>query len=184
MAFVSPGNRQGSWVFRIVDGRPPQLGTALEQLKAAQLWVLLWAAIVTLGACLIFRAIAPPELRSWPATASLAFLAVALCLLLTDAFFLNVKTIAFSGDTAREQPNLALTLLKYFTFFPVIVWLPVASEPWIEGSVPHFILAAAAVAAAHLGLRTLHRRIVQEHCNMPGLEDGEDDFPMKLGLRY
>jgi hypothetical protein len=30
----------------------------------------------------------------------------------------------------------------------------------------------------------LHRRIIQEHCNLPGLEEDEEDFPMKLGLRY
>ena len=48
----------------------------------------------------------------------------------------------------------------------------------------HFLLAAAAIVVAHLLLRKLHRRIIQEHCNMPALEDDEDDFPMKLGLRY
>jgi len=184
MAFVSPGNRQGSWVFRIVHGRPPQLSTAMQQLQAAKLWVLLWAAIATTSAGLVFRSFAPPELCTWPATASLLLVAASLCLLLTDGFFLNVKTIAFSGDTGREQSNLALALLKYYTFFPVVVWVPVVAEPWLERSVLHFILAAFAVAAAHLGLRTVHRRIVQEHCDMPGLEDGEDDFPMKLGLRY
>jgi len=184
MAFVSPGNRQGSWVFRIVDGRPAQLDTALEQLKAAELWVLLWAAIVSLGACAAFRVIAPAELRSWPATASLVFLAASLCLLLTDAFFLNVKTVAFSGDTAREQPNLAMALLKYYMFFPVVVWVPVAWQPWLAAGFLHFGLGVFAVAAAHLGFRALHRRAIQEHCAMPGLEDGEDDFPMKLGLRY
>jgi hypothetical protein len=35
-----------------------------------------------------------------------------------------------------------------------------------------------------LALQRWHRRIIAEHCNMPGLEDDEDDFPMKLGLRY
>jgi hypothetical protein len=25
---------------------------------------------------------------------------------------------------------------------------------------------------------------IQEHCNMVELEDGEDEFPMKLCLRY
>jgi hypothetical protein len=107
-----------------------------------------------------------------------------MCLLLTDILFLNVKTVAFTGEPAREQSNLALTVLKYFTFFPIIVWFPVAVEPWIETSIKHFLLAAAAILAAHLALEKLHRRIIQEHCNMPALEDDEDDFPMKLGLRY
>jgi hypothetical protein len=184
MAFVSPGNRQGSWVFRIVHGRPPYFNAAMPQLLAAKLWALLWAAVVTFGACLVSRVFAPAELLTWPATASLSLIAAGLCLLLTDAFFLNVKTVAFSGEPSREESNLALTVLKYFTFFPIVVWLPVVSEPWIEASIQHFVLAAAAIAGSHLTLRAIHRRIIREHCNLPGLEDDEEDFPMKLGLRY
>jgi len=96
----------------------------------------------------------------------------------------STQTVAFTGEPAREQSNLALTLLKYLTFLPIVVWIPVAAEPWIEKSVQHFGLAAAGIVAAHLLLRKLHRLVIEEHCNMPGLEDDEDDFPMKLGLRY
>jgi len=184
MAFVSPGNRQGSWAFRIVHGRPPEFDTAMYQLRAAKLWALLWAAIATFGALLVFRSIAPWELLTWPATASLSLIATGLCLLLTDLLFLNVKTVAFTGEPAREQPNLALTLLKFFTFLPIFVWLPIATEPWVEKSIPHFVVALAVIALAHFGLNILHGRIIREHCNMPGLEDDEEDFPMKLGLRY
>lgn len=184
MAFVSPGNRQGSWVFRIVHGRPPVLSTALHLLQAAKTWVLRWAVLITVAISLALHAIAPPELRTWPATASLLLVAAANCLLLTDILFLKVSAVAFTGEPAREQSNLALTLLKYFTFLPIIVWIPVASEPWIEAGALHFAIAAASVTAAHFALRSLHRRFVREHCLMPGLEDDEDDFPMKLGLRY
>jgi hypothetical protein len=184
MAFVSPGNQQGSWVFRIIHGRPPHLTAAMNQFLAARLWVLLWAAIITFGACLAFHTIAPPELRTWPASASMLLIAAGMCLLLTDLLFINVKIVAFTGEAARGQPNLAMTVLKYFTFFPIVVWFPVASEPWIEASVPHFVLAAAAIVAAHLTIHRIHRTIIEEHCNMPGLEDDEEDFPMKLGLRY
>jgi hypothetical protein len=62
--------------------------------------------------------------------------------------------------------------------------LPVSVEPWIETGVIHFFLAAFAIGAAYLALRLKHRGIIQEHCNMVELEDGEDEFPMKLGLRY
>jgi hypothetical protein len=184
MAFVSPGNRQGSWVFRIVHGRPPKIETALKQSRAAQLWVLLWALAAMGALCVAWRTFAPAELLTLRDTASLMLLGCGLCLLLTDAVLLDVKTIPFSGDTAREEPNLALTVLKYFTFFPLIAWLPVVSEPWIESRAWHFAVAAAAVVVAHLALRRANRNVLQEHCNMPGLEDGEDDFPMKLGLRY
>ena len=51
-------------------------------------------------------------------------------------------------------------------------------------SVAHMIWSVLMVAALHLLLRRSHRAIVRQHCNMPELEDGEEDFPMKLGLRY
>jgi len=184
MAFVSPGNRQGSWVFQIVHGRPPALATALQLLNAAKLWVLLWAGLITFGALLVFRAFAPAELRTWPAAASAVLIAAGICLLLTDAMFLTVKTVAFTGEPAREPSNLAMTVLKYFTFLPLIVGLPVFFEPWIEKSAAHFGMAAAFIVLAHLAFERMHRRVVREHCAMRPLEDGEDDFPMKLGLRY
>jgi hypothetical protein len=184
MAFVSPGNRQGSWIFRFVHGRPPLLGTAMQQLHAARLWALIWATIATVSSCLLFRFLAPAELRTWPATASLLLIAAGMCVLLTDLFFLTVKMVAFSGEKEREQHNLAMTLLKYFTFFPVVVWIPIAAEQWIERSVWHFLLAVVIIAGSHLALRAIHRQIIREHCNMPCLEDDEEDFPMKLGLRY
>jgi hypothetical protein len=184
MAFVSPGNRQGSWAFRIAHGRPPCLNTLTHQLDAAQLWAFLCSLLVTLATCAIFRIAAPAEFGTAPATRSVLLLAAALCLLLTDAFFLTVKTIAFTGEPAREQANLALTVLKYFTFFPLVIWIPVTFEPWIEASILHSLLAATVVVAAHLIFRKLRHRILEEHCSMPALEDDEDDFPMKLGLRY
>jgi hypothetical protein len=184
MAFVSPGNRQGSWAFRIVHGRPPCLNTLAQQLDAAQLWAFLCSLLVTLAACVIFRIVAPAELGTAGATRSVLLLAAALCLLLTDAFFLTVKTVAFTGEPAREQANLALTVLKYFTFFPLVIWIPVTFEPWIEASILHFLLATTVVVAAHFVFRKLRHRILEEHCNMPALEDDEEDFPMKLGLRY
>jgi hypothetical protein len=184
MAFVSPGNRQGGWVFRVVHGRPAPFDTAIEQLRAARLCALIWAVLATFGACLLFRVVAPEELRSWPATASLLPIAAGMCLLLSDIFFLNVRTVAFTGEQEREQHSLAMTLLKFFTFFPVVVWIPVALDPWIETGVGHFLITVAVIAGAHLALRAAHRRIVREHCNTPGLEDDEEDFPMKLGLRY
>jgi hypothetical protein len=184
MTFVSPGNQQGSWIFRIVHGRPPHRSTAMHQLIAAKIWVLLWTVIVTFGAWLAFRAIAPPQLLTGPATASLLLIAAGMCLLLTDLLFLTVKIVAFTGEPPREQSNLAVSVFKYFAFVPAAASLPVVAEPWIEASVQHFVRAAAAISIAHLALRILHRRIIQEHCNMAALEADEEDFPMKLGLRY
>jgi hypothetical protein len=184
MAFVSPGNQQGNWVFRSVHGRPAPFHTAMDQLLAAKTWALLWGVILSFGACVALRVIAPPELRGLRATTGQLLVAVGMSMLLTDIFFLNVKTVAFTGERPREQSNFAITVLKYIAFVPVVAWLPLISEPWIETSTEHFVLAAIAIAVIHLAFRSQHRAIIREHCDRPGLEDDEEDFPLKLGLRY
>jgi len=40
------------------------------------------------------------------------------------------------------------------------------------------------IAVAHLWLRWRYMDVVRMHCSQIELEEGEDDFPMKLGLRY
>lgn len=184
VAFVSPGNQQGSWVFRLVHGRPPHFHAAMEQLLAAKVWVLLWGLIITLSTCAAFRIFAPPQLLTLPATLSLLLIGAGMCVLVTDIFFLNVRIVPFTGEPTREQPNLAASLLKYLAFAPAVALFPLIAEPWIEMSTEHMVMAAVAITAGHLALRGRHRTIVWEHCNMPALEDGEEDFPMKLGLRY
>jgi len=184
MAFVSSGNQQGSWIFRIVHGRPPHVVAAIEQLRAAQIWVVLWAGAVASASGMALRIISPPELLTAPETISQIIVVGGLCLLLADLFFLNVTAVAFTGEPPRGQSNLAFTVLKYYTVFPVPAVLPIAAEPWIAMSVNHMFVAMCSIAVMHLLLRRRHRSIVRQHCNLPALEDGEEDFPMKLGLRY
>jgi hypothetical protein len=184
MTFTSPGNRQGSWVFRIVHGRPPVLVTAMEELQAARTWVLLWTLMSTFAALLAFQWIAPGELRSGESIAGRMVMAAGLCLLLTDLLFLNVKYVAFTGETGRDQPNLAFTVLKYFTFLPLVVTLPLAVSPWIEAGWKHALLAAVVIAGVHLLLERQHRIVITDHCGQVHLEDDEEEFPMRLGLRY
>lgn len=184
MAFVSPGNQQGRWIFRTIQGRPPHFICAMERSFGVEAWILLWAMTVTCGACLVFRAFAPPDLLTWPATASQLLIAVGMCLLLADCLFLHLTTIPFTGELARDQSNPAISVLKYIAFVPVVAWIPLISEPWIEYSMRNFAIAIGVTAAMHLLLRYRHRKIVREYCDLPGLEDDEEDFPMKLGLRY
>jgi hypothetical protein len=184
VAFASSGNQRGSWIFRTIHGEPPEFAPALERLLAAKIWVLLSAVVITFGALFLSRAIAPPELLGRPATAAQMLMAAAMCLLLTDVFFLTATTLAFTGASTREESSLAFTLLKFFTFFPVVASLPLACEPWIQQRPWHLAAAIAVVAAAHAGLRLRHRSAVRAHSNLPGIEEGEEDFPMRLGLRY
>ena len=183
-AFVSSGNQRGSWVLRIVHGSPPHFEAAIQQLLAAKVWVMLCGALVTLGAIAAFRLVAPAELLSRPATAAQLLVAAGMCVLLTDAFFLNVTIVPFTGEPAREQPNLAFTMLRYFTFFPLVTALSIASEYWIENSAQHFGIAAILIIVAHLWFRKRHRDVVRLHSSQIELEEGEEEFPLKLGLRY
>lgn len=184
IAFTSSGNRQGNWIFRIVHGRPPRFQTALEMFRAARVWALLWTAIVTLAAILVFRAIAPAELLAWPATAAQLLVGMGLCVVLTDAFFLSVTTIAFTGEPQPEPPNLALTVLKYFVFFPPVVTFAALAPVWIGHSAPRFAMIAAGLAAAHFGLQAWHRRIVTDYCRYVSSQEGEGTLPLDLGLRH
>ena len=183
-AFVSPGNQRASWVFRIVHGNPPAFTTALNRLQAAKSWTLAAALVLTLTAQLTSRLIAASELLTAASTTAQLLVAIALCLLLTDLFFLNVTTVPFTGACSSQEPNLAFTLLKYFTFFPLIVLFPISAEPWIEQKLWHFTVAVAIIVAAHIVLHYRHRAIVATDCNRLPLEEDEDDFPMRLGLRY
>ncbi len=182
-AFVSSGNQRGGWAFRIVHGRPAYFEAAMEELLAAKIWVVLSAMAITLAAMGALRMVAPTELLTWPATAAQWLVAIGMCVLLTDAFFLNVTIVPFTGEM-KEEGNLAFTLLRYFTFFPVVVWLSLTSQWWIERSGEHFGIAALSIVVAHLWFRKKHRDVVRLHSEQIELEEGEEDFPMRLGLRY
>lgn len=184
IAFTSSGNRQGNWIFRIVHGTPPQFRTALEMFRAARVWVLLCTAIVTLTAIIVFRAIAPAELLAWPATAAQLLVGMGLCVVLTDAFFLSVTTIAFTGEPQPEPPNLALIVLKYFVFFPPVVTFAALAPAWIGHSALHFAMVAAGLIAAHVGLHAWHRKTVREYCQYADSQDGESAPSFDLGLRH
>jgi hypothetical protein len=183
-AFVSSGNQRGSWLLRVVHGRPPHFDAAMGQLRAAEVWVMTCAAAVTLAAMGALWLVAPIELREGPAIAAQLLIAAGMCVLLTDAFFLNVMTVPFTGELPREQPNLALTLLKYFTFFPVVMGLSLITETWVETSGEHLGIAAISIVVAHLWFRKRHRDVVRLHSSQLELEEDEEDFPMRLGLRY
>ena len=182
-AFASSGNRQGSWALRIVHGQPPSFDAAIEQLTAAKVWVTICAAAVTLAAFGLLRLVAPPELLALRTTAAQLLVVMGLCLLLTDAFFLHVTSVPFTG-AGREQSNLAFTVLKYYTSFPFVMAACMGSQFLIERSGRNFGIAFALIVVLHLWLRKRHRDAVRLHCDQIELEDDEEEFPLRLGLKY
>jgi hypothetical protein len=183
-AFVSSGNQQGSWIYRFTHGRPAHFEAAMDELKSAKLWVLLCAVSITEAAVGVLRLVAPAELYSMQGTAAHLLVGAGMCVVLTDALFGNVMIVPFTGEPSREKPNLAFTLLLYFTFFPVVTGVSMISDRWIEEGWQNFGIAAIAIVVIHLWFRYRHREVVRIYSTQAELEDGEEDFPMRLGLRY
>jgi hypothetical protein len=178
-AFLSPADRRGSWIFRVILGRSGSM-----QLAAAKLWILPCVIFLTLGLIAVISLLAPPELLGWKSTLSQALVAIGLCLLLTDALLLKATSIPFTGEARAPATNLAFILLQYFGLFPPLVLFTLALEPWITASVWHVAAAVAIIVAAHLAMRRVHTRNAEYYANLIDLDDEEEEFPQRLGLRY
>jgi hypothetical protein len=109
---------------------------------------------------------------------------VGSCVLLTDAFFLNVKIIPFTGERAAEKTNLAIVLLKYVAAF--VPWVLVVGnlEPWIQASASHMVTAILAIGATHVAMQAMHRNVVSDHLSVPELDEDQHGLFQTLGLRY
>lgn len=185
--FLAPGNERGSWVLRIVHGNPPNFLAALDLLLAAKVWAALCTFLITAAVLSVLHIFAPAELSTPLSLAAQFLTAASLCLLLVDAAFARVTAVAFTGERPRDesiQTNLAGTILRLVSFFPIVMFLSVGVEYFIERSWQHFGIVAVLVTAIHLWLRHQHRDSVRIHSDQIPLEEGEDDFPLRLGLRY
>jgi hypothetical protein len=178
-AFVSPTDKRGSWIFRVILGRPD-----VEQLDATELWILPFAIVLTLGVVALVTAIAPAPLQGWRPVLSQALVGIGLALLLTDVLFLSVRSIPFTGGEKPSGTNLAFILLQYFGLFPPLVLLMVDLQPWLEASLWHVAGALGIIAWAHFAMRRAHKKNAAYHANLIDLDDDEEEFPQRLGLRY
>jgi hypothetical protein len=178
-AFLSPTDRRGGWIFRVILGRPTsaQLGTTVR-------WILPCVLGLTLGMVALISRVAPPELRGWNSLVCQVLIAVGLCLLLTDALFLKVRTIPFTGEARASATNLAFILLQYFGLFPPLILISVGLEPWLEASAWHVVGMVAVIGAVHLALLRIHSKDAEYHANLIDLDEDEEEFPQRLGLRY
>lgn len=187
IAFVSPGNSKGAWVLRLVHGNPPSFRAGLDLLLAAKVWASLCAFAVACTVIAALQLVAPPEVRTGLSLAAQLLTAAGLSLLLVDAAFARVTGVAFTGERRRDESNqtsLAFSLLRFVTLFPFVTAASLGAELWIEQGWQHFGFAAVSIAAAHLWFRRQHREAVRLHSSQIALEEGEDDFPLRLGLRY
>ena len=177
--FLAPADQRGRWIFRVIVGK-----AGLTEMGAAERWVFLWSALLSLMAAGCAWGFGGRRAQDWRFAAGQALVAVALSLLLTDVFFLNVKTIPFTGAKANAATNFALLLIPYLGFFPAVVMFTVGLEPVIEASAGHLAIAAGLAAAAHVGLWAMHRRRMAEYAELIEADENEEEFPLRLGLRY
>jgi hypothetical protein len=178
-AFVSPTDRRGGWIFRVILGRP-----AVEQLDATELWILPCAIVLCLSMVTLIALLAPQGSIGWRAVVSQSLVGIGLCLLLTDVLFLMVRSIPFTGGEKAPATNLAFILLQYFGFFPPLVWLSVALEPWLEAGWWHVAMALGTIAGLHLAMRRAHKKNAEYYAQLLDLDDDEEEFPQRMGLRY
>ena len=178
-AFVSPVDRQGSWVFRVICGR-----AGLAQLAPGRSWALLWSLAATMAMVVTIALVAPPELRGWGPILVQTLVACSLCLLLRDVFFLRDTTIPFTGVHAGEKTNLAFILIQYFGLFPALLWVVLLVEDWALRGPVHAAIAILGVAALHLLARNSYRTTVIRNARLMDVDDLEEEFPQRLGLRY
>jgi hypothetical protein len=177
--FLAPADQRGRWIFRVILGK-----AGLAEAGAAKRWVFLWSALLSLAAAGCAWMFGGPAARGWTFVAGQVVVALGWSLVLTDLFFLSVTTIPFTGARSNSATNFALLLIPYLGFFPAVVMFTVGLEPIVEASVAHLAIAAGVMAAAHLVLRAMHRSRIAEHVQRIDADEDEEEFPLRLGLRY
>jgi len=177
--FLAPADQRGRWIFRVILGK-----AGLAEVGAAQRWVFLWSAMLSLMAAGCAWWFGGAAAQGWRFAAGQALVAIGLSAVLTDTFFLNVKTIPFTGARANAVTNFALLLIPYLGFFPAVVMFTVGLEPVIEASAGRLAMAAGLATAAHLALWAMHRRQMAEYAELIEADEDEEEFPLRLGLRY
>jgi hypothetical protein len=177
--FLAPADQRGRWIFRAAAGK-----AGFPHIAAARRWTVACALVLTAAAVVWIGIAEPRSTRTALFLADQIFVAVALSVLLTDAFFLTVMTIPFTGSKPNAAANFALLLIPYAGFFPALVLFTVALEPQIEASWTRLLCVATGCLAAHVGLTRLHRARIADHLSQIDADDDEEEFPMRLGLRY
>jgi hypothetical protein len=177
--FLAPADQRGRWVFRVTAGRPD-----FPHIRAARRWTLAASFTLTAIASVGVALAKPHGPDAARFVAGQFIVAAALSVLLTDGFFLNVKTIPFTGTKPNAAANFALLLIPYLGFFPFLVVFTVALEPEMEASWIRLVGVAAACCVAHCFLSHVQRSRLADHLRQIEADEDEEDFPLRLGLRY
>jgi len=159
-AFAFPLNLPARWVFRItgVD--------TLECVTAGRRWVLGFATAVACAILIVLR------VSGWDFRHLLvqAVFALALCLLLTDGFFLFSDSVPFNQPRMPGRASFPLLLTLYIGVFPPFILGVVNLELRLEHNLIKLGLFAVAAIAAHTALHTMRRKSIEIEEEMEGYE--------------
>jgi hypothetical protein len=157
-AFNAPVGLQGSWVFRVIHGKPIR-----EHLQAVFLWAGVCVGAVTVSSVVVLHAVAPVSLRGLLPFVTQLLVAVGLSILLGDIFLLRTYDTPFTVTRTPLTTDLPISFVRYAVVFPAFVAYVVSREEWIEASVLHMAVIAALFGIAHGALAHLHRRYLADH---------------------
>jgi hypothetical protein len=174
---LTPVDRRGSWLFGVLIGRPRS-----EHLAGIDIWITLWALIISLGTALLLHTVSPAGLKIYRITIGQLVVAGGLSFLLSDILLFSVRTIPFTHLHKGSVNDLALAVLRYFVIFPIFVSIVLQKEVWVEASAVHLFITFLIFLAAHLLLRRAHAHfLAQSTLDTP--PDETEEFPQRLGLR-
>jgi hypothetical protein len=174
---ASPIDRRGSWLFRVIIGRP-----SAGHFAGTRIWVTLWATVIGLTTAIVLHALSPGSLQSHFATLNQLLIAVGVSFLLADIFLFSVRSVPFTHLRKSSITDLPLAVVRYFVLFPLLVAIIVHNEIWIEASALHLLKTLFFLVAAHLLLLNIHARSLSQS-TLDSPSDEADEFPQRLGLR-
>jgi hypothetical protein len=159
-AFAFPLSLPSRWVFRItgVDLR--------DCAAAARRWVLLCAFTLVLANLALLTAI------GWSPRPLLVQATCGICLaiLLTDAFFLNLRNVPFNQPRLPGRTNFPLLLTLYLGILPLFVLGVIYAEARMERSILPLLPMIAATALVHRWTERTHRQPAEVEEEMEGYE--------------
>ena len=174
---ASPIDRRGSWLFRVIIGRPNA-----GHFAGTRIWVTLWATIVGLATAIILHVLSPGSLQSHLTTLNQLLIAIGVSFLLADILLFSVRSVPFTHLRKSSITDLPLVIVRYVVLFPLLVAILVHNESWTEANVLHLLKTFFFLVAAHLLLLKIHARsLLQSTLDTP--PDEADEFPQRLGLR-
>jgi hypothetical protein len=174
---TAPVDRRGSWLFRVLIGRPRS-----SHLAGAYIWVSLATFLISICTALLLHILSPTDMKVPRVAIGQVLVAVGLSLVLTDILLFSVRTIPFTHLHKSSVDDLPLAVFRYIVLFPLFASILVAKEAWIEASATHLLATMILFVAAHLILQRAHAGLVSQS-TLGTSTDEADEFPQRLGLR-